>query len=357
MTMLFEAILRDSDPAAEVGPYDADARRRLLDAAASDMDDTVVDGGDSGSSAATSPPQKPRHRRGRVLLAACAALVVAGLGYQSVTASVGAAEAAEVLGQAAIHASDPPAKPGQYWEITRIGTNLYDGGDGQVERVYLVRTTHIDYVAVDGRRPSWFARRPAAIIRQVSGPPQAAGGRGRGSSWTTNLSPEQKPAWWGEPSPSWFASLPRDTSKLRARLYADTEGHGSNHDDEAFVYIADVLRSGVVPADLRAALYNVLKTIPGTTVTDRQLKLEDGRSGVAIGRNDIFGSHNELVIDPQTGEAIGERSFMRLVPFVGEQLSLTSGMQRRLVDAVPADIQRTADRQTCKVVNGQVECD
>ncbi len=357
MTMLFEEILRDSDPAAAVGPYDSDARRRLLDTATSDMDDAAVDGGDSGSPAATNPSRKPRRRRGRVLLAACAALVVAGLGYQSVTASVGAAEAAEVLGQAAIHASDPPAKPGQYWEITRIGTNLADGGDGESDRRYLVRTTHIDYVAVDGRRPTWLVAKPALTVRQVFGPPQERGGRSRSEAWTSNLSPEQKPGWWGEPSPSWFASLPHDTGRLRARLYADTEGRGNNPDDEAFIYIADVLRSGVVPADLRAALYNVLKTIPGTTVTDRQVRLEDGRSGVAIGRNDIFGSHNELVIDPATGEAIGERSFMRLVPFVGEQLSLTTGVQRRLVDAIPADIQRTADRQTCKVVNGEVECD
>ncbi len=345
MTMLFEERLRAADPAAEVGPYDADARRRLLDAAMTEAMDVAP------------LPLPRRRRRVRMLLAACAALVASGLGYQSITASVGAAQAADVLGQAAIHASDPPAKPGQFWEITRIGTNLYDGGDGQVERTYLVRTTDIDYVAVDGRRPSWFVRRPASTIRQVSGPTQDRGGRGRGFSWTTNLSPEQKPAWWSEPSPSWFASLPRDADKLRTRLYADTEGHGNNPDDEAFIYVADVLRSGVVPADLRATLYNVLKTIPGTTVTDRQVKLADGRSGVAIGRNDIFGSHNELVINPETGDVIGERSFMRLVPFVGEQFELSTGVQRRLVNAIPADIQRTADRQTCKVVNGEVECD
>ena len=358
MTMLFEEILRDADPAADVAPYGADARRRLLDAAISEADDAAAaDGGDATTRTATSPRRGSRHRRVRVLLAACAALVVASLGYQSVTASVGAAEAAEVLGQAAIHASDPPAKPGQYWEITRIGTNLADGGDGESDRRYLVRTTHIAYVSVDGRRPTWLVAKPAVTVRQVFGPPQERGGHGRGEAWTSNLSPEQKPGWWGEPSPSWFASLPREAGKLRARLYADTEGHGNNPDDEAFIYIADVLRSGVVPADLRAALYNVLKTIPGTTVTDRQVRLEDGRSGVAIGRNDIFGSHDELVIDPKTGDVIGERSFMRLVPFVGEELALSTGAQRRLVDAIPADIQRTAERQTCKVVNGEVECD
>lgn len=347
MTMLFEETLRAADPAAQVGPYDADARRRLLDAA---MTDPV-----GSDSAGPVRPRRSRGRRVRVLLAACAALVATGLGYQSVTASIGAAQAAEVLGQAAIHASDPPTKPAQYWEITRSGTTWYIDED---DRGFLVRTTHVDYVAVDGRRPSWFIRQQAQTIRQLSGPTTSGPVTwAAGDAWTSNLSPEQKPAWWSEPSPSWFASLPRDTGQLRARLYADTAGHGSNPDDEAFVYIADVLRSGVVPADLRAALYNVLKTIPGTTVTERQVRLEDGRSGVAIGRNDIFGSHNELVIDPKTGDVLGERRFMRLVPFVGEQFLLGTGVQRRLVNAIPDDVQRTAERQTCKVVNGEVECD
>lgn len=198
MTMLFEEILRDADPAADVAPYGADARRRLLDAAISEVDDAAAaDGGDATTPTATSPRGGSRHRRVRLLLAACAALVVASLGYQSVTASVGAAEAAEVLGQAAIHASDPPAKPGQYWEITRIGTNLADGGDGESDRRYLVRTTHIAYVSVDGRRPTWLVAKPAVTVRQVFGPPQERGGHGRGEAWTSNLSPEQKPGWWG----------------------------------------------------------------------------------------------------------------------------------------------------------------
>lgn len=335
MTLLFHECMRNGDPAAELAPYSPDERRELLDAALA--------------------PTRPTGRRSRVrvLLAACAALVVGGLGYQSVTASIGTAQAAEVLTQAAIHASDPPAKPGQYWEITRTGTNLY--GD-TADRLFLVRTRAIDYVAVDGRRPSWFVRGGASTIRQLSGPSGPATWAGR-DAWTTNLSPEQKPAWWSEPSPSWFASLPRDTAALRARLYADTAGHGSNPDDEAFVYVADVLRSGVVPADLRAALYRVLATVPGTTVTERHVTSDDGRSGVAIGRNDIFGSHNELVIDPDTGQVIGERSFLRLTPLVGERIEFSTGVQRRLVDAVPADVRRTAHHQTCKVVNGEVECD
>ena len=340
MNLLFDERMRTSDPASGLTAYEPERRHEIIDRAI-----------------AATPPTKGRRPRARVLLAACAALVVVGLGYQSVTASIGTAQAADVLSRAAIGASDPPAKPGQYWEITRIGTNLVGTADGGIDRMYLVRTAGVDYVAVDGRRPSWFVRKPSETIRQVLGPAAPRDSRGSGDSWTSNLSPEQRPAWWGEPSPSWFASLPRDTARLRERLYADTAGHGSNPDDEAFVYVADVLRSGVVPAEVRSALYRVLKTIPGTTVTEQRVTMEDGRSGVAIGRNDIFGSHNELVIDPKTGQLIGERSFMRLIPIVGERIAFSTGVQRRLVDAVPPDVRRTATRQTCRVVNGEVECD
>ncbi|HOQ54142.1 MAG TPA: CU044_5270 family protein [Micropruina sp.] len=338
MSLLFHESMRDGDPAAGLASYSPDQRREILDAA--------VD---------ATPPSPQRRSRIRVLLAACAALVVAGLGYQSVTASVGAAQATEVLTQAAISASDPHAKQGQYWEITRIGTTLYS--DTQ-DRWFIVRTTGVDYVAVDGKRPSWFVRGGARTVRQLAGTPSDDPVTwAPREAWTTNLAPEQKPAWWSEPSPSWLAALPRDTTALRERLYTDTRGHGTNPDDEAFVYVADVLRSGVVPADLRSALYSVLKTIPGTVVVDRQVTLEDGRSGVAIGRNDIFGTHNEFVIAPGTGEVIGDRSFMRLTPLVGERITLSTGVQRRLVDSVPQDVQRIATRQTCKVVTGEVVCD
>ncbi len=191
----------------------------------------------------------------------------------------------------------------------------------------------------------------AGTIRQLSGPSGPATWAGR-DAWTTNLSPEQKPAWWERASPSWFASLPRDTCALRARLYADTAGHGSNPDDEAFVYVADA------GPDLPL----VGRALPGAGDRpghdgDRATRHVGRRlAAVAIGRNDIFGSHNELIIDPDTGQVIGERSFMRLTPLVGERIALGTGVRRRLVDSIPADVRRTADRQTCEVVDQEVLC-
>ena len=48
--------------------------------------------------------------------------------------------------------------------------------------------------------------------------------------------------------------------------------HGSSVDGEVIVYVADVLRSGLVPADLRAALFQVLKAVPGADVTETRVR-------------------------------------------------------------------------------------
>ena len=51
------------------------------------------------------------------------------------------------------------------------------------------------------------------------------------------------------------SSLPRDPRALLDIIYERTKGSGKSPEIEAFVTIADGLRTGVVPADLRAALH------------------------------------------------------------------------------------------------------
>jgi RNA polymerase sigma-70 factor (ECF subfamily) len=103
--------------------------------------------------------------------------------------------------------------------------------------------------------------------------------------------------------------LPRDPEELLAHIYDQTQGAGVSRDGEALVWIADVLRSGLVPADLRAALFQAATGIPGVEVVDRRANL-DGRVGVAVGRDErAGGSHfrQELIFDEATGQVIGER--------------------------------------------------
>ena len=101
------------------------------------------------------------------------------------------------------------------------------------------------------------------------------------------------------PSPAIWTPCPRDPRLLLEDIYQKTDGKGQSVDGEALVFIADLLRTGVVPGELRAALYKAAALIPGVTVTDEQATL-DGRKGIAIGRVEDF-SHfrHDIIIDPQ----------------------------------------------------------
>lgn len=66
------------------------------------------------------------------------------------------------------------------------------------------------------------------------------------------------------------------------------------------------MQTGAAPADLRAALYRVVSTIPGVTVVDRSPDL-DGRQGVALGLLDPWGTRQDIIIDPANGTYIGTR--------------------------------------------------
>lgn len=341
MTTQFEDQLRQHDPAAHTPSFTDTERDRILH-------DAIT---------AIPTPRGSGQRIIRVLVAASAALVVGGLGYQSVAAGAATAHASELLAQAAIRATDPVSRPGQYWELTSSGTNLVTEYAGLDTRVWLTRTTNTDYVAVDGKRPSWFIREPTTVERQILGTPaDRTTPYAKTAVWTTNLTPEQIPASWNQPSPTWLASLPRDTQALRDRLYADNQGHGNNPDDQAFAAVADVLSSGLVPADLRSALYEVLRTIPGTTLTDDSVTLSTGHTGVGIGRHDALGGHQSLVIDPDTGQVLGEITETTFIPVVGPTISTEQTIKRRLVNSIPQPMQDQADREHCTVTNNTVTC-
>jgi hypothetical protein len=112
---------------------------------------------------------------------------------------------------------------------------------------------------------------------------------------------------WQQPTPAFLAGLPRDPAALYARLRADTKGHGRDPDAEVLVYATDALRTGLVPADVRAALYRAVAHLPGLKIVDHQANL-DGRQGVALGMSDGGGGTQQIIFDPATGQFIGERS-------------------------------------------------
>jgi hypothetical protein len=60
-----------------------------------------------------------------------------------------------------------------------------------------------------------------------------------------------------------------------------------------------------LPSDVRSSLYRALALVPGLEITDRAANL-DGRIGIAYGMADDT-TREEIIVDPGTGEFIGER--------------------------------------------------
>ncbi|QYH35030.1 CU044_5270 family protein [Salinibacterium sp. M195] len=132
--------------------------------------------------------------------------------------------------------------------------------------------------------------------------------------------------------------LPRDPQRLLNYIYRVTAGHGVSADGQAFEFISATLRTGVVPAELRAALYRAAAGIPGVEITDEAATL-NGRTGVAFGREESDGFLHEIIIDPDTGLLIGERIVQlvdsKFVPvFAGEVIGWTA-ITTTVVDEAP----------------------
>lgn len=109
---------------------------------------------------------------------------------------------------------------------------------------------------------------------------------------------------WGFPTPEWMGTLPRDPEQLYERLREDALPNDRG-EAELLVTAADALRTGLLPADLRAALYEALTYVSGLEVTERRANL-DGVRGTALGMTDGK-TRQEIIIDPATGRFIGER--------------------------------------------------
>jgi hypothetical protein len=266
----------------------------------------------------------PLRVRRRILLAsAAAALLVGGIVVADVVRPMGpgaTAEAAEVLNNAAtgtIQTADPVVNPGQYlrvqstnlWGSAAVGENgdEYQWLDTEKQTMYVPANRDDEWVwERSGRIPTTFFddaskqyvertqpdAPPAYVLR---GPKGAFYGPGSESTF---------------PSSGYLDSLPRDPRALLDDIYQKSSGKGQSVDGEALVFIADLLRSGVVPGEVRAALYKAAALIPGVTVADEQATL-DGRKGIAIGRVENF-SHfrQDIIIDPLNGLPIGERQVL-----------------------------------------------
>jgi hypothetical protein len=101
------------------------------------------------------------------------------------------------------------------------------------------------------------------------------------------------------------ADLPTDTDALRTLIEDRQFEGGPPGDPETYVLLADLLRQTRTSTHLRAAAYRVIATLLGLEYVG-DVADGTGRPGIAIGLTS-FGERHELIIDPNTGDLLGER--------------------------------------------------
>jgi len=237
-----------------------------------------------------------------------------GLGGWRGGADPAAAAVLERAATAAITFEDAPLVAGQYLRVSSQNVHVTDGQEQNGPIItYRINESSQLYVPAD-RSDDWvWVREPISVVDVLTPGGESVVERFHPSSAQvrdSQLLRAPAGAFYGNTSDStWgdFASMPRDPYLLVNHIYLRTLGAGPSPDGEALVFIADALRQGTAPADLRAALLRAAAMIPGVTITDDQATL-DGSTGTAIGRVESNNAKRvEIIIDPSSGRLIGER--------------------------------------------------
>jgi hypothetical protein len=110
-----------------------------------------------------------------------------------------------------------------------------------------------------------------------------------------------------ETTSAYLGTLPRDPQRLLAELTDDVRpADGPALRAQTMIqHTVMLLRSGLVPTDLRGAMYEALALLPEMRVTEQVANL-DGQQGTALGVA-VLGIRWDIIIDPTTGAFIGER--------------------------------------------------
>ncbi len=284
--------------------------------------------GDSQASLEVSPPARTSPTRRILLTAAAAAVGALVVGQISITAQ--SAHAAGVLRAAADQSMtfvDPVPGPGQFllvhthanWLVSGIDEagNMTNSMNAQTIDVYRPGDPDQDWVL----RRDWGDGHPVPMEIEVI---RAKDGYFYGGPWTLMSDDE-------------LDALPRDGHALYDHFNSSYQGGSASRDENNFVRITDILRMGLIPADLRAGLYKALALIPGVNASEQANF--DGKVGVAIGRTEPLraGQRAEMIIDPTTGLVIGERTIMTYAAFGfgSNEVVGHTAIDYRIVDSAP----------------------
>lgn len=301
-------------------------------AASADLASAAISPADPATSTRAA---RPRHRIRRSLTwsaVGLAAATTAALLVGTLSLSAQSAHASELLRGAATQASgtvDLVPGPGQYLRAYTHANWLGCGSDDGVSQTCAMDEQIVDvYMPADpddewvlyrdwGDRSGVTTDASIEIIRA-----RDARFYGPGLQWAQAVSGE----------------IPTDGAAAYAWIDGQYAGGSASRDEDNFTRISALLRTGLVPATQRAALLDALSRIPGVTATEGVANL-DGVVGVAIGRDEPVraGERQEVIIDPDTGLVIGDRTLNGASLFgLGQfEVSTHTAIETTIVDTAP----------------------
>jgi hypothetical protein len=234
----------------------------------------------------------------------------------------------------AVRTADCPLAPDQYRYIATRGWWLGSFGTSDGMLLHLIEQWIRQWVPAQPDRDWLLDREVTGRVRWLTGSAQEADAEGfdvcgavptgryraaHGDFYAEldDLLPRRHVGTWHAPTAEFLARLPRDPAALLACLRADgPEGRTAS---QPFARGVGALRSGLVPADLRAALYAALTELPAVTV-DVHATDQDGNPRVAL-VHDAGPTRTELLVDPADGAFAGECDTLR----TDSRLGLTAG--------------------------------
>jgi RNA polymerase sigma-70 factor (ECF subfamily) len=222
---------------------------------------------------------------------------------------------------------DPVPGPGQYLLVHTHANWLVSGVDQAGNMTNRMNAQTIDVYRPGNPEEDWVLRRDWGDTHPVPMEIEtirARDGHFYDGPWTLMTDDE-------------LGALPRDGQALYDLCDSQYQGGSASQDENNFVRITDILRMGLIPADLRAALYKALALIPGVTAGEQANF--DGKVGIAIGRTEPLraGQRAEMIIDPATGLVIGERTIMTYAAFGfgSNEVVGHTAIDYRIVDSAP----------------------
>jgi hypothetical protein len=232
--------------------------------------------------------------------------------------------ARQVLASAAnlaIKSTDVPLRPGQFRYVDEHGweelTEQHaDGGGFSYLREETIQTWipadyHTDWRerrTLTGKKQWLGGTEPQSVLSQPE--PDADIQNADRTAACGNFFPQSQGTHvCGDPtdigSPAFYQQLPTSTAQMLTKLKQEAAPKGGTPSE--ILHIADaMLQTGLAPAAVRAAMYRALAELPGIQITDRTANLA-GATGVALGIDDGSSMREDVIIDPNTGEYIGDR--------------------------------------------------